>query len=71
MMRINASGNVGIGTTGPGSKLSFGLTGVGTDLIRFYDGGGTNNYGIGVQGSEIQSYQPSSGHWSFNSGGAL
>ncbi|NTU67126.1 MAG: hypothetical protein HGB08_04365, partial [Candidatus Moranbacteria bacterium] len=42
-----ANNRVGIGTTAPGAKLSF-YKSLG-DKIRLYDGGGTSNYGIGIQ----------------------
>ncbi|NTU67127.1 MAG: hypothetical protein HGB08_04370, partial [Candidatus Moranbacteria bacterium] len=63
------NGNVGIGTTAPGAKLSF-YKSLG-DKIRLYDGGGTSNYGIGIQDVETQFYVQSTAHFSFNSGGSL
>ena len=50
--RFDASGNLGIGTTSPASKLSVAVSSSNTDTanaIRIYDVGGTNgnNYGLG------------------------
>jgi hypothetical protein len=70
-MRINSSGNIGIGTTTMNSKLSFGTSFVGTPLLHLYDGGGAGNYGFGIQSSELQTFIPTAAHLSWNGGGAL
>ena len=67
---ITGTGNVGIGTAAPGAKLSLGAV-TGSDLIRVYDGGGTSNYGWGMNAAELQSFVPATAHFSFNSGGTL
>jgi hypothetical protein len=50
--RFDSSGNLGVGTTSPASKLSVAVSSSNTDTanaIRIFDAGGTNgnNYGIG------------------------
>jgi hypothetical protein len=58
-MRIDSQGNVGIGTTSPASRLSFGAQGGAgiANTIRIYDDGSaitsdtSNSYGLGMQGS--------------------
>jgi hypothetical protein len=64
-----SGGNVGIGTTAPGAKLSLGQI-VGVDLIRLYDSG-SGSYGFGIQGSELQAFIPTAAHFSFNTGGTV
>jgi hypothetical protein len=69
-----ASANVGIGTFNPGvgTKLSFGqTTGSPADIYFWDDGTPNNKYGIGMQGSELQSFIPTVNHFSWNSGGDL
>ena len=46
----DASGNVGIGTSSPSSKLSFGAN-IGNDFAIFENSGGSNKYGIGMSGA--------------------
>jgi len=46
----DASGNVGIGTSSPTSKLSFGPN-IGLDFAIFENLGGLNKYGIGMSGA--------------------
>ena len=48
-MRITDGGNVGIGTTSPTAKLSFGAT-IGLDFAVYEGAGGANKYGIGMGG---------------------
>ena len=48
-VRINKSGNVGIGTAAPTSKLSFGAN-IGNDFAVYEGSGGANKYGIGMGG---------------------
>ena len=56
-MVINSSGNVGIGTTSPRAKMSFGnvvdTNGYDIGTIRFYDNGADIFYGIGVSDSQF------------------
>ncbi len=68
---LYVAGNIGIRDQNPSARLSFGMNTIGTELLNFYEGDGTDDYGLGVQSNEIQFYQPSDGHWSFNSGGSL
>lgn len=51
-MRLTASGNVGIGTTSPGAKLSLGTNGSNTKLA-LYDFPG-DQYGLGVQSFQFR-----------------
>jgi hypothetical protein len=77
-MRIDASGNVGIGTTSPASAMSFGGTkglnaAAGVPTLRMYDDG-TNSFGIaatssGVSGLDI-SANFSAGNIRFFTGGS-
>ena len=64
------NGNVGIGTTAPGAKLSFGLN-VGKAAIHFYDAPPGNRFGIGLQNAEMQMFVSNGSHFSWNSGGDL
>ena len=67
---IDYNGNVGIGSTAPQAKLSFGpLTG--SAAVHFYDGGAGARYGAGAQLSELQFFVPGAVHISFNAGGDL
>jgi hypothetical protein len=50
-MRIDSSGNVGIGTTSPGAPLSFGST---ADAAKIFLRGNTNEYAIGTQSNELR-----------------
>ena len=54
-LNANSAGNVGIGTSSPGAKLSFGAsTG---DKIRFYEGaGGADVYAVKINNNELQFY---------------
>ena len=57
---INANGNIGVqGNTNPQSPLSF-ANFVG-EKINFYDVSASSNYGIGIQGAQLQLYTGSSG----------
>ena len=47
---INSAGNVGIGTSSPTSKLSFGAN-IGLDFAVYEGAGGANKYGIGMGGA--------------------
>jgi len=56
---VGASGYVGIGTTNPGYKLSFGTLG-GNQSIALYDDGNANNfYGFGAGNSMLKFYSAS------------
>jgi hypothetical protein len=50
-MRIDSSGNVGIGTASPGAPLSFGST---ADAAKIFLRGNTNEYAIGTQSNELR-----------------
>ena len=50
-MRVDSSGNVGIGTTSPGAPLSFGST---ADAAKIFLRGNTNEYAIGTQSNELR-----------------
>ena len=63
---VTASGNIGIGTTNPGSALSFGQT-IANKIITLWDGNSadavataTNFYGFGINGSVLRYQVPSS-----------
>ncbi len=66
-MRIDASGNVGIGTTGPGAKLQVNGTNGTTQSIIGY---GTQNLYVGVSGTnvDLKSSGSSSGSFTFSTG---
>jgi hypothetical protein len=63
-----SNGNLGIGTTSPNAKLSFGNF-FGGAAAHFYDGGPGLRYGTGINGGEMQSFVPVGAHFSFNTGG--
>jgi trimeric autotransporter adhesin len=50
-LTIDASQNVGIGTTSPGAPLSFGST---ADAAKIFLRGNTNEYAIGTQSNELR-----------------
>lgn len=69
-MRVLTNGNVGIGTTTPGAKLSFGLShntgfnqfndpifGVRNDILSIYENG-SDKYGLGIHGGTLDMYAP-------------
>ena len=58
-MRIDSSGNVGIGTSSPGSPLSFGTAS--GSKIALYDAGSGSGYGFGIQANVLQVYCNTSG----------
>ena|GEM_PF-3198178 len=58
-LRVDAGGNVGIGTTSPGAKLSLGTDQANTKLA-IYDGG-SDQYGFGIQGSQFRIHLGNSG----------
>ena len=66
-MRITSAGNVGIGTTSPGSALSFGNPVV-NKILTLWDGNGsdpvstaTNFYGFGINGGTLRYQVDSTG----------
>jgi hypothetical protein len=64
-MRIDSSGNVGIGTTSPDAKLDLGTT-VANNVFALYSDG-TNFYGQGIGGNNYKLLVPSSASFTFNS----
>ena len=58
-VRINSSGNVGIGTTTPNAPLSFG-TGVADNKIYVYDGT-SDKYGFGIRTNQFMIYSGAGG----------
>ena len=50
-LTIDASQNVGIGTSSPGAPLSFGST---ADAAKIFLRGNTNEYAIGTQSNELR-----------------
>jgi hypothetical protein len=67
---IDYNGNVGIGSTAPQAKLSFGTL-TGSAAVHLYDGGAGARFGAGAQLSELQFFVPGAVHISFNAGGDL
>jgi len=67
---ITSAGNIGIGTTTPGSLLSFGGT-TATERIRLYDSGSAStSYGFGIASNELRSFVgATSNSFSFRAGG--
>jgi hypothetical protein len=53
--------HVGIGTTSPGAKLSFG-TFLGAPLIYLNDGGAGLRTGLGIHANETQFYNAANSH---------
>ena len=58
VMRMNAAGNVGIGTTTPGFPLTFANT-LGDKISLFGQSG--NSWGFGIQGSQLQIHSDTNG----------
>jgi hypothetical protein len=51
------------------TSLSFAV--VGASTLKVFNGGAGNNYGFGIQGSELQAFAPTGTHISFNGGGDI
>ena len=66
-----SGGNVGIGTTAPAARLSFGTSSGGLASLHLYDGGATVRSGMGINTNEFQLFAANSAHFSFNTGGDL
>ena len=58
-MTISDTGNVGIGTTAPAGKLSFG-TGNGYDTLFIYDGAGNGAQGLGTSSNTLNIFTDAS-----------
>lgn len=44
---------------------------VGVEVLKYYDGGAANRVGVGIQSSEVQFFNGTSNHYSWNGGGDL
>jgi len=62
---------LGIGTTAPAARLSFGTSSGGLASLHLYDGGATVRSGMGINTNEFQLFAANSAHFSFNTGGDL
>lgn len=72
-MQMDASGNLGIGTTSPGARLSFGTNVAASaglnNMVRLYDSGTGNSFGFGVFTGQL-TYNSGDGAHVFYRGGS-
>jgi hypothetical protein len=66
---FDSGAGIGINTTSPASRLSFGK--VLGSTIHVWDGVPTDRYGWGINPNELQSFVPTVSHFSFSAGGDL
>ena len=64
-LRVDSSGNLGIGTASPSARLDLGTV-VGKDVLVLYSGGSGSQYGLGITGGLLDIYTANTGGITFN-----